>query len=151
MISDHFSAPLCYQPTSPTGTSSFQPPQSSSSKTWAQRWFGTAEQESRQMAPWTKVRTDKRNMDLIIVLSSGSEVDLLLYFCQVYKIMNDGLDGPDWLEWYFYIEPALLLGRTSVDCRFMVIKIYLSLSIMMGHTLHWYILIVKGQDNNKWW
>ena len=42
--------PNMYQPTSPTGTSSLHPPQPSSSKTWAQRWLGTAWQELPQIA-----------------------------------------------------------------------------------------------------
>ena len=54
------------------------------------------------MAPWTKVRTDKRNMDLIIVLSSGSEADLVLY---VYKIVNvDWTDRID-LNYIFILSP----------------------------------------------
>ena len=54
------------------------------------------------MAPWTRVRTDKRNMDLIIVLSSGSEADLVLY---VYKIINvDWTDRID-LNYIFILSP----------------------------------------------
>ena len=72
-------------------------------------------------------------MDLIIVLSSGSEADLVLY---VYKIVNvDWTDRID-LNYIFILSPPCYWAEHHWIIKMYQSSISLSLSIMKGHTLH---------------